>query len=72
MILCFDSQGDRPEIAGEMILAVIELMIDYEDQAEYDVVDVDADEWHSTTPFEDLPRIKMTTSSARAQAKGLP
>ena len=72
MILCFDSQGDRPEIAGEMILAVIELMIDYEDQAEYDVVDVDADAWHSTTPFEDLPRIKMTTSSAWAQAKGLP
>ncbi len=41
MRLCFDSQGNRPEIAGEMVLSVIQLKVEYLYTKEYDVVDVD-------------------------------
>ena len=46
-----------------MILALAEAKATYECEHVYEVVDVDAEEpWFSTTPFSDLPEIKMTTS----------
>ena len=67
MRLCFDSQGDRPEIAGEMVLAVIQMKVEYLYTEEYVVVDVDAkEEWTADTPFVWLPRIWMTTNREKA------
>ena len=64
MLHCFDCQGDRPEIAGEMVLALLELQADYEFDPVYEVVDIDSiKKWTADKPFEKLPRIKMTTDS---------
>ena len=73
MRLCFDSQGDRPEIAGEMPLTVIHLKVGYQYQEVYDVVDVDfVSEWVANIPFYQLPTIKMTTNPEKATKENIP
>ncbi len=73
MNLCFDSQGDRPEIAGERVLALLLLMAEYKEEDEYYVVDVDAiEEWDPTTQFKDLLKVKMTTNPQKPAMEGIP
>lgn len=73
MLLCFYAQGDRPEIAAEMVLVVIHLMMKYKYLDEYEVVDVTSSEhWTAMTPFHELPVIKMTTSPDKARLSKMP
>ncbi len=63
MNFCFTLQGNRVEIAGEMILQLIALKAEYadDDANVYDVVDVDnVQEWEATTSFSQLPKKEMT------------
>lgn len=63
--LCFSTQSDRVEAAGEFILTLVMLKMQYEDESVYDVVNVDGgDEWGATTLFRNLPMKKMTTERA--------
>ena len=55
MALCFHSQQDRVEIAGEMVLALVELSANYQSHDVYKVVHVDGDAWVTTTLFDDIP-----------------
>ena len=71
-LFCFDTQGDRPEIASESLLALMLLRIMYEYGKEWDVVDVEAGPWDPDVKFEDLPRKTMTNNSSWAQEKNLP
>ena len=69
---CFDLQGDRPKIAGEMVLAMIHLVSNYSEKKEYNVINVnDPDEWVPNKAYDNLPRIKMTTCEDVAEAKGI-
>ena len=68
--MCFQSQQDRVETSGEMVLAVVLLKANYVDQKVYDVVDVDQ-EWKATTPFSELPRVQMTIDSELAQTRDM-
>ena len=73
MAICFDSQGDCVEIAGEMVLVLIELKVNYECEDMYNVVDVnDYDKWVATTPFRKLPWIQMTTNREMSIARNIP
>ena len=69
--LCFATQGNRPEIAAEMPLVIAELKFEYRFAPTYDVVDVDADAWEATTPFQELPRIEMTSCAEKARSDNL-
>ena len=71
-LFCFDTQGDRPEVASESLLAIMELRIKYEYGKEWDVVDIEASPWDPNTKFEDLPRVTMSSSSSVAERKNLP
>jgi hypothetical protein len=72
MALCFHSQKDRVETAGEMVLALVELSANYQSHDVYEVVHVDGDAWLATTSFDDIPRVKMTISKETATAKNIP
>ena len=63
--LCFDVQGDRPEIAAETIYQLALISCHYEEEDEFNVVDVKKS-WPATTPFTKLPTIKMTTNEEKA------
>jgi hypothetical protein len=72
MYFCFDVQGNRVEIAGEMPLTLLVLWANYKYKKEYDVVDVNSkDKWTADTSFDNLPRVKMTSSRAKAQQQNL-
>ena len=62
---CFDVQGDRPEIAAETIYQLALISCHYEEEDEFNVVDVKKS-WPATTPFTKLPTIKMTTNEEKA------
>ena len=66
---CFDTQGDRPEIASESLLALMELRIKYEYGKEWDVVDIEAGPWDPDMKFENLPRVTMSSNSFVAEKK---
>ena len=70
--LCFSSQADRVEVAGEMVMVLVTMKLDYDDIKVYDVVDVSGKEWDPSTAFVDLPRKKMTIDTAIAERKGIP
>jgi hypothetical protein len=74
MRLCFEKQGDRVEINGELVLALIMTKINFAYEDTYDVVDVmdESKEWRASSAFKDLPVVKMTTNPERAQKEGLP
>lgn len=73
MSLCFDTQSDRVEVAGEMVLALIMTMKAFEFDKTYEVVDLVGDEeWPANTPFRDLPKIKMTVDFELAVKEKLP
>jgi hypothetical protein len=76
MRLCFEKQGDRVEINGESVLALIMTKINFAFEDTYDVVDVmdESKEWRaSSSAFKDLPVVKMTTNPERARKdEGLP
>ena len=73
MTLCFSSQSDRPEVGGEMVIALLELMVDYEDMDTFSVVDVDCGgEWSPDREFSSLPRKEMTISEKKADQNRLP
>ena len=59
-------KGDRVEIAGESVLALVRLKIEYEEEEVYEVVDTDAVAWDAGTSFSSLPTIKMTPNTARS------
>ena len=63
--LCFDVQGDRPENAAETIYQLALISCHYEEEDEFNVVDVKKS-WPATTPFTKLPTIKMTTNEEKA------
>jgi len=64
-ILCYDVQPDRPEVAAEVIFLTITLMVEYDENKEYKVVDTPQN-WRGTTPFKTLPRVRMTTNPTRS------
>ena len=71
--LCFESQGHRIEIAGEMILAIIIARSEYKFGKKYEVIDTEATEgWPATTPCHKLPRITMTIDPALSESKNIP
>lgn len=73
MVICFDSQGDRPEIAGEMVLAIILIHANYKQERFYDVVDVDRKGgWQPNKKFHELPRVRMTTDRNMSMKKNIP
>ena len=65
LLLCFDTQGDRPEIAAEIVLTIAELKSQYLYTDTYEVVNVDNGSWEATTLFKDLPRVTMTTNKEK-------
>ena len=71
-LFCFDTQGNRPEIASESLLALMELRIKYEYGKEWDVVDIEAGPWDPDMKFENLPRVTMSSNSFVAEKKNLP
>ena len=72
MKLCFDVQGDRPEIAGETVLALAILKSDFAEENIYKVVDVDAAGWSADTPFNSLPMVEMTNDPNVSTLKNIP
>ena len=72
MALCFNSQQDWIETAGEMVLALVELSANYQSQDVYKVVHGDGDAWVATTLFDDIPQVKMTISRDISLAKNIP
>ncbi len=68
--LCFVSQNDRVEVAGEMVLTLIVLKVDYEYEKEYNVVDVhSSDQSKPTRNFKDLPTKKINIDCGIAAEK---
>ena len=57
MALCFDSQQDRIETAGKMVLAFVELSANYHSHDVYEVVHVDGNAWLPTAVFNDITRV---------------
>ena len=72
MKLCFDVQGDRAEIAGETVLVLTMLKVDFEEQHVWSVVNVDANGWNVSDPFHTLPMVKMTNSVDVSALEGIP
>ena len=70
-LLGFDSQSDRPEVAAEMPLRLSLLKTHYEEEDEWEVVDVTKD-WRANASLDELPRLKMTTSEEKAEEDSLP
>ena len=71
--ICFVSQKDRVETAGEMIIELIRLKEYYDCTEIYEVVDVNSKkEWPADTPFKDLPRVKMAISEDVAEKHNIP
>ena len=71
-LFCFESQGDRPKIAMEKPITLMESRVEYKYKNEWDVVGVDSKESSEpSTKFVNLPRVKMTTSSHVAERKSL-
>jgi hypothetical protein len=70
--LCFTSQSDRVEVAGEMVLSLAMMKETYKNDNVYQVVDVNATEWPASTPLQDLPRVKMAATETAAQKHGIP
>jgi hypothetical protein len=55
------------EVGGEMVLSLAMMKEAYENDDVYHVVDVNAKEWPASTPFQDLPRVKMAATETAAQ-----
>ena len=72
MKLCFDVQGEGAEIAGETVLVLTMLKVDFEEQHVWSVVNVDANGWNVSDPFHTLPMVKMTNSVDVSALKGIP
>ena len=71
--LCFIVQGNRPEIAAKLIVLPTLLKIHYEEGNVFYVIDTSCEKlWPATTPFKDLPCVKMTTCSANVARKNIP
>ncbi len=56
MLICFSFQVDCLEVAGEMIIVLIECMSEYDGIDTFSTVDVDSiTEWSPYTKFNELP-----------------
>ena len=67
-LFCFETQGDRPKIASEDLLTLMELRMSYKYGNEWDVVDIETDHpWDPDKKFEELPRAKMASINNVAQ-----
>ena len=65
LLLCFDAQGDHPEITAEIVLTIAELKSQYLFIDAYEVVNVDNRSWEATTLFKDLPCVTMTRNKEK-------
>ena len=63
--LCFESQGDRPEVSAEMTYRLANVNMTYQDETRFNVVNLNAAKWPATTPFNDLPTVHMTTDAGQ-------
>jgi hypothetical protein len=68
--LCFNSQSNRVECGGEMVLELALLKDGYDHDETYGVVDVGVNFWSAKTPFDSLPRVKMAISEEVAEKMG--
>ena len=71
--LCFFVQGDRPEIAAELLLYLTTLKAGFSKQV-YSVVDVNAQgkqQWMASKPFDLLPKVNVATNIEKSIRSGI-
>ena len=62
--LCCGTQGDQPKVAAEIILLLSLVKMNYEDDDEYEVVEI-SQSWTARKPFNYLPCFIMTTNAEK-------
>jgi hypothetical protein len=71
--ICYSSQSNRVETAGEMVLELAFLKFGYDHNNVYEVVDVRAKKpWPAEKTFRELPKLRMATSATVGRAKNIP
>ena len=62
--LYFESQIDCPETSAEMIFCLTMLDVTHQQETEFDVLNLYSGKWPTTTSFNDLPAVQMTTDAS--------
>ena len=65
---CFDSQSDRPETSTEMTFQFVIVDATCQEEAVFEVVNLNAVKWLATASFKDLPSVQMATDALQDTA----